>query len=58
MGISPDKIYTTGRDNVARNGIFALNGDIMIRKGVFCTIGELSYSGLFSYYIMSKDKGL
>ena len=28
----------------------------MVRKGVFWTIGELSYFGLLSYYVLSKDK--
>ena len=29
----------------------------MVQKGVFWTIGELSYFGLLSYYVLSKDKG-
>ena len=33
----------------------ALNGYITVWKGVFLTIGELSYFGLFYYYIISKD---
>ena len=28
----------------------------MVRKGVFWNIGELSYFGLLSYYVLSKDK--
>ena len=36
----------------------ALNVDIMVRKGIFWTFGELSYFGLLFYYIPSKDKGL
>ena len=43
MGISPDKIHTTGRDILQEMASSALNGDIMVRKGVFFTIREWSY---------------
>ena len=35
-----------------------LIGDIISQKGIFWTIGERSYFGLLSYYILSKDKSL
>ena len=30
----------------------------MVQKGIFWTIGEWSYIGLLSYYILSKSKDL
>ena len=58
MGIYPDKIHTTVRDIVQEMASLALNGDIMVQKGVFFTIREWSYFGLLSYYILSKYKVL
>ena len=35
-----------------------LNRYIMVKRGIFWTIGEYSYFGLFFYFPLSKDKGL
>ena len=41
--------------SVAINGIFGLNGYIMVKKGIFWTIEEHLYFCLLYFYILSKD---